>query len=38
MKKEFQLPEIEVISFESEEILAEEKSWSGGNNMGWEEV
>ena len=37
MKKEFQLPEIEVISFETEEIL-EEKSWSGGNNMGWEPV
>ena len=39
MKKVFEMPEIEVTKFETEEIMDDRHpSWSaGGDDMGWEE-
>ena len=40
MKKVFELPEIEIVKFETEDVLSNNMfdSWeSGGNDIGWEE-
>ena len=38
MKKTFEMPEIEVVKFETEEVMSKFDSWqSGGNDVGWEE-
>ena len=37
MKKTFEMPEIEIVKFETEAVLSEFSSWSsGGNDVGWE--
>lgn len=38
MKKPFEMPEIEVVKFETEEVLSINDSRNeGGNDIGWEE-
>ena len=38
MKKTFEMPEIEIVKFETEEIMNQFESWnSGGNDIGWEQ-
>lgn len=37
MKKLFEMPEIEVVRFETEEILVEFPSWTpDGDDLGWQ--
>lgn len=36
MKKAFEMPEIEVVKFETEEVMNDFASWNEGeNDMGW---
>ena len=38
MKKAFEMPEIEVVKFETEEVMNDFASWQGGDHgMGWRE-
>ena len=37
MKKTFEMPEIEIVKFETEEVLNRFASWNvGGTDIGWE--
>ena len=37
MKKTFSMPEIEIVKFETEQIMIDFASWpTGGNDIGWE--
>ena len=37
MKKTFELPEMEIVKFETEDVLSNFESWEGGNDLGWED-
>ena len=37
MKKTFEMPEIEIVKFETEEVMNFGSWQSGGNDIGWEE-